>query len=137
MAGMREETKTLAGKDFTVRTLPFGKGREMLLRVMQVAAPLVGGSRSGVEGLFAALGGNLNNADVNYVAETLGGVTSVKTPDGIVLKLDKEGIRDGVFDGDYLTFFEWIAFGLEVQYRDFFVGLVNRLGQSGAEAKSP
>jgi hypothetical protein len=140
MPGFVPEKRTIGGREFTVGKLSFADGQEMLVRVMGVVAPLLGeGAKAAgngpamMAGMLAMLGTRLDNAMLEFIAEKLGAISTVKTG-AIEFKLDKPALRESAFDGDYLSYFEWLAFGLEVQYRDFFVGLLARLGQSTTEA---
>lgn len=153
MPGERQETREIGGREVTVKSLKMGPGRELLVRIFGVAFPaiadalrggadmraLAGGARlSAVIGtLLGGVGGRLDNALVDHVAHTLGAVSTAKL-DGAQLSLATEVMRDTVFDGDYMAFFEWLAFALEVQYRDFFGGLQARTKAAmGAKAPSP
>lgn len=151
MPGDRQETRTIGGREITVKTLKMGPGRDLLVRLFGVAFPAVADAlRSGsdmrtlvgqarlsvvIGGLLGGMGARVDSALVNHVAEVLGSVSTAKV-DGVPLPLEKEALRDSVFDGDYLAFFEWIGFGLEVQYGNFFGGLQSRT-KAALEAKEP
>jgi hypothetical protein len=145
VAGFVQKTKQIGAYEFTVKRLPMSTGRALLVRLLSVLAPALGEALSkGADlrsfanaakgmviggGLVQAFGERLDDALIDAAADAMGKVSSAKNEQGVVLALDKPAIRDTVFDGDYLAFFEWIAFGLEVQYSDFFHGLIGKLGQ--------
>ncbi len=130
MPGFVAESREIGGKTFTVKKLSFGKGQPLLVKLLAAAGPVLAKATGDRTQAMALLGSSLSNELIDECANTLGAVSSVKIDSVEFPSLEKSGIRDSVFDGDYLSFFEWLAFALEVQYRDFFLGLLARAGQS-------
>ncbi len=151
MTGFVSKSKQIGAHEITVRRLDMSKGRALLVRLASVIAPALGDAISkGADlrsvakiaqgdviggSLLRGLGDRFDDATIEYVAHTLGTVSEAKNEAGVVLKLEKSDMRDMVFNGDYLAFFEWLAFGLEVQYRDFFQGLVARVAGAQPETQ--
>jgi hypothetical protein len=146
MAGIKRETRQIGASEYTVFQLPFGQARKLLLRLMKLAAPALGAAASG--GLAALVGAGsvralfdgLDDDSVEEFAEALGGVSRVKNEHGVELALGKRAVRDGHFGAVGLfEHFEWLKFGLEVNYSDFFDDLKARLPgkKPAAEASEP
>jgi hypothetical protein len=85
--------------------------------------------------IFAALPSIMNEEDVNYFAKTFGDYSSYRNDEtGNMVPLVSKN-QDGHFAGRYLEFFQWIIFGLEVNFTPFFSGMIRSFG-GGASAEA-
>lgn len=126
------ETREIDGFMFEVTPLGFVAGRRLFVRLTKALGPglvaLAGGAASlaslDLVTVSRDLIASLDDAELEYMAETLGEVTRFWPADSPKAKpyLDK-GNREVLFSGSILLFFRWLAFACEVQFSDFFAML--------------
>ena len=153
------------GYTYHVTELPSKKGRALLVRLIKTLGPVFGQLISGmkpraggssklpakgaagsalasingqsISRALAELAARLTEADLEHVCQVLGEHTEISdrdNPDN--RKKLTPGAQEFHFAGRYLEMFEWIAFGLEVNFSDFFSGspIGNAIGAAVAEA---
>lgn len=132
---LQTESKAIGDHTYLVTQLGAGEGRKMFVRLTRALAPVFGalledaGSTKGgfklgdmsLESLSRTLhelAQRLTEDDLEYVCRTFGAKTMVQVGEGkeIQLTLDKQELH---FAGRYGHMFQWLAFCLEVNYRDF------------------
>lgn len=144
MAGFAAQTKKIGERMYSVKPLPFGKGREGLTRLLAIVVPSAGealargasvatlldGARGAAAAgeLLSGVAARLDDAALQWFEDAFGNCSTVDIGEGF--KLDKPDNRAMAFGGDYLAYFEWIVFAIEVNYRDFFVGALAKLKRS-------
>jgi len=111
----------------------------VLNRLGKVTGPVVallGDTREGYSGIFAAAGAflqNLSDADVAYFCDELAKYTMVCI-NGEQFELSR--IFDEHFVGEYAAMVEWLAFALEANFAGFFRDLRARVGARMAAVTS-
>lgn len=137
---LKSETKAIDGINYKVTQLPFGKGKQLLVRIFKLLGPAVGQAIGGVDAakptiadiktaaIGAALGeiaGRLSQQDLDFAIDMLAEYTEVQQPNGddggerwTRLKQDMEFH----FAGEYVRMFAWLAFALQVNYLGFLNG---------------
>jgi hypothetical protein len=145
VAGFGAKSKQIGERTFTVRPLPFGKGREGLRMLLAIIAPSLGDALAAgasvrglvedsrlsaiVGGMLGGLSARFDEGTLKWFEEAFGEATTVDIGNG--LKLDKPGNRESAFSSlevdRYLAYSEWLGFALEVNYRDFFTGALEKL----------
>ncbi len=65
---------------------------------------------------------SLKEEDLEYLCKVMGSVTQYESEPGKLLPLDLQRQELHFHGGRLAELFKWLAFGLEVQYRDFFPG---------------
>lgn len=142
---------------YHVRQLGAGEARKLLVRLTKALGPVLGAmleDMGGVSGNQAAtikrlqdmnvrsvakalerLAGQLREEDLEYLCRVLGGATEVETEDGKRLQLTLERQELHFRGGHLAEMFKWLAFGLEVQYADFFSAFGVASPAPGAEEK--
>lgn len=125
----KSQTKEIGGVTYRSWPLPWGVGRPLLIRTIELLAPLLGqvtqaGSN---EEQAAALFGNLpkvlNDADLQAFARAFGQAskfTDAVTGNEVPLV---ESNQANHFASKYLEFFQWLAFNMQVNFSGFFTGL--------------
>lgn len=123
------ETREIDGYMFEVTPLGFVQGRRLFVRLSKALGPglvaLAGGAASlaslDLVTVSRDLIQNLDDAELEHMAETLGEVTRYWPADNPKAKpyLHKDA-RETLFSGSILLFFRWLAFACEVQFSDFF-----------------
>lgn len=154
------------GYTYHVTELPAKKGRALLVRLIKTLGPVFGQLISGmkpqgpkapklpspankagaalasingqaISRALAELASRLTEAELEHVCLVLGEHTEIsdqENPDN--RKKLTPGAQEFHFAGRYLEMFEWIGFGLEVNYADFFSGsqIGNAIGAAVAQA---
>ena len=146
--GRRTEKRKIGRFEYEVTQLGSEKGTEMLTRVLQLASPVFAKLLSGRKGEMTTsealgsmsasalaetlqeVGSRLKYEDVSDFCEVFGPTSKVTL--GVDKKTGKprsvfldERVRDDHFAGEYLEMMKWLGFCLEVNYRNFFKGIVS------------
>jgi len=136
----KKQTRDIDGTTYEVTPLPFGIGRKALKRTVDVLAPLVaaafeGEGKAGIGKVFDALPDALSDADLDFFSETFGNASRyLDTQTGNMVPLVKAN-QELHFAGEYLRFFKWLTFSLEVNFAGFFAGTAGKLDLAALMAK--
>ncbi len=128
----RAQEREIDGRTYRVLPIPFGKGRALLVRVLQLLRPLLASSGGGEA--LASLIGELNDADLKLFAEAFGNASFVADGQGNWMPLVPQN-QELHFAGRYGEFLRWLTFCLEVNYGSFFAGLKNGPSADGLLAR--
>lgn len=132
------ETREIGEHTFEVTPLGFTAGRKLFVRLSRAFGPAIGHLSTGrPQDLAAALSSaleGLSDEDLNHVSEIFGETTRVVQ--GAKMPYLSKDLRETLFAGRILLFFQWIAFALEVNYADFF-GEFKKARDPDKAAKTP
>lgn len=129
MSQLDKHEKEIGGTVYLMRMLPPKKARALLLKMTKVVAPSLDGLSMEAD-VLSALGGvseRLSEEDLDYAMDLLSTVTDFRLPNGNEPNLkDKFDLH---FTGKLGDMFRWFAWGLSVQYADFFgeSGIISQL----------
>jgi hypothetical protein len=131
------KSKVIGSHTYHVRQLGSKEARSLLVRLTSVLGPVLGAaipqgaSMADIMKLqvqfgsgLAELANKLKEEDLEYACRVLGAATEVDLGGGkqVPLTLERQELH---FCGGRLSeMFRWLQFALEVQYSDFFTGLV-------------
>ena len=145
-AGRKREPRMIGEYEFTMTQLLAKDGRPLLWKLGQIAAPILdqllsraknGGAKAAAG--TAAIRALLNGVEFDLVeefADKFGKNCKAKSSAGVELDMGTPALRDAVFGTRYLDYFEWIAFGIEVNFADFFREGLERLGKTKADTEA-
>lgn len=151
MAGMKQQTRKIGSSEYRVTQLPFGKAREMFVKLFRILGPVLGeallspGSATGAAALASMTGSTLGNIlkqmpaliteeDLKDFCQVFGEKTQLIRDDGKTPWLTAE-LQETHFAGGMLEMFKWLAFCVEVNFGDFFA--VGGLRNAGASQSAP
>lgn len=138
------QTRTIGQTQYRVAPLGFGSGRRLFLDLSKALGPALASLATGgrptpaqaLSALSTAIQG-VNDAALESWAETLGDVTQYSVDGGQKWPTLNKANREILFSGAILSFFEWLAFAVEVQFSDFFDLLKPAPGGSDPPASTP
>lgn len=144
---LQTESRTIGSTTYHVRQLGAGDARRLLVRLTKAVGPVLGAvleeaagssnvpvpkdakglaalsgfavSRKGISRALQELSVRLTESDLEFAVKLLGGTTEIETDAGkqVPLTLERQELH---FAGRMGEMFRWLAFALEVNYRDFF-----------------
>lgn len=131
---LESQEKKIGEIMYRVTQLPALPGRKLLVRLYKTLGPTIGAALKGlpdsgssvslgslesssIGDALTALAHDLTEDDLEYVVTTLTGTTEFSRETNKWLPLRNE--LDDHWAGKYLQMFQWIAFGLQVNYADF------------------
>lgn len=133
---IQTQEREIDGHRYQVTQLGATQGRKLLTRLAKALGPalaaLVAGSpsdpkaaapaasRENVGAAIKALAENLREEDLEAVIAALADRTMVQTDPTTDAWVPLKGVFDAHFAGRYAAMFGWVAFGLEVNFGDFF-----------------
>jgi hypothetical protein len=124
----KAQTREIDGRAFRAWPLPFGLGLTALVRLSGIVSPVLSSMFKGateserMAGLFDALPAALSVDDVQYFARLFGDASHVKDGDNWVPLVEKNQAER--FEGQYMAFFKWLTFCMEVNFSGFFDGVM-------------
>jgi len=120
----RTQEKEIDGVQYRCSPLMLSKGIPALVRLIKVAAPLLGAASTGDNArVLEMLPANLTADEVFYFAEIFGECSSYLDGDHWQPLIRKpKNFQDLHFQGDYLRFLRWLTFCVEVNFGGFFSG---------------
>jgi hypothetical protein len=124
--------REIGGVNYQTRALPFSEGKKILKRLTDILSPIMsavvrGGSKlESAAAALDALPAAFTDADIDRFGKTFGNVSSYWDGDKWVPLLDNGKInnQERHFAKRYLEFFKWLIFNIEVNFGDFFNGVV-------------
>ncbi len=122
--GLETKTKTIDDFEFEVTQVKAKEGRRVFVRLAKIAGPGLGVLAD--DDIGKALDEVLKKIDdqtFDYLCDLFGKYSHV-TVDGVKKQLTP-GFQDTFFAAKYGLLFKWIAFCLEVNFRDFYEMLKN------------
>ena len=155
MPGFEAKSKSIGGKEFSVKPMPWKKNREGLLKILAVVAPALGEALARGASVTALLGSarvasmlgemlsslpaRLDEETTSWFENAFGACTTAKLGDvDAVVKLDSDANRAMAFESlGAMAWFEWMALGLEVNYGGFFGEALAALGKSAKPSQAP
>lgn len=134
-------TTTIGDHTFHIRELGASQAKKLLVRLTKAVGPILGALADGpvpsgagrntmartlanldtkaIRAGLESLAAQLKEEDLDFLCSTLGSVTQVETEVGKMVPLSKERQEVLFRGGRLLLMFRWLAYGLEVQFRDF------------------
>lgn len=125
----KNQEKEIDGFTYVVTPLPFGVGRQALMRLIRVVSPVFSAALGGgkVEAaIFNALPLALSDDDVVYFAKVFGDASRYKDGEKLVPLVSQN--QELHFAARYKAFLQWLIFCVEVNYKDFFVSSMSGSG---------
>lgn len=138
----KSDRKEIEGLHFEVTQLGFAKSRQVFVRLSKALGPALAAFLDGkqslasvdLRGALVDLLDRLSEADLVAVSDAL--MTDAKVSrDGTKWPFLKDQAEE-IFAGRMLTYFQWLAFALEVNYSDFF-GALRGLAGPAQGASTP
>jgi hypothetical protein len=126
----KSQSRSIGGKQYTVRQMGAKQGSRMLVRLMRVVANGLDGGKVSL----AAIADGLDDDMFIKLVDELAPTTEVDLGDGRVLTFDK--VLDLQFAGQYQDMLEWLVFALEVNYSDFFSAFLRKKADAEKAAEA-
>jgi len=124
---LKSEEIDLIGRKFTIRTLKYGKAREVYSKLQNILLAYVDDEAASFGAVMGAMmGGAISDADFDFIVERFGEETTVVSyVDGkehVIPRLNKEA-REDVFAGEFQAVFDWLEACIQLN----FAGVVKKL----------
>lgn len=123
----KQETEQIGEVQFRVTQEGFASGRAVFVRVARALGPALSAlATNNLEAAAKHAVENLNDADLEFLADRLGASTQFSTDGGVRWPFLGKAEREELFAGNLYLFFQWLFFALRVNYADFFDALSAR-----------
>ncbi len=126
---LQKQQRDIDGTTYEVTPLPTSIGLKALVRLLHIMSPVLaaaakdGSNQDKVGGMLAALPTALSEGDLEYFTSIFGAQSKYQDgPNWIPLLKQNQELH---FAGKYGELFRWLVFCVEVNYKNFFVGITS------------
>lgn len=128
---IESKRKEINGNTYTVESLGATKGRQVFVRILRILGSALGDGEFDI----AKASRSLAEADVDYLCDVFAPQTRIRLK-GSKEEVSLSEIQELHYAGNYLEMIQWLAFCLDLNFRNVFLGAVAEGGPlAGLKAK--